>query len=57
MQGAELIANSLYYGKLFYSELEAGICMPIINAIEGDPHHILTARKIHSVGLMATSGT
>ncbi len=56
MQGAELIAIPCITANYFYSELEEGICVPIINAIE-ETHTYLTARKIHSVGLMATSGT
>lgn len=55
-QGADLIAIPCITANYFYEELEEGIRIPIINAIE-ETHTYLLERGIHSVGLMATSGT
>ena len=55
-QGAELIAIPCITANYFYTELEEGIHIPIINAIK-ETHRYLTERGIRSVGLMATSGT
>ena len=55
-QGADLIAIPCITANYFYTELEEGIRIPIINAIQ-ETHRYLTERNIHSVGLMATSGT
>ena len=55
-QGAELIVIPCITANYFYTELEEGIRIPIINAIQ-ETHRYLTERNIHSVGLMATSGT
>lgn len=55
-QGAEMIVIPCVTSTYFWKELSGAVDIPVLNIVE-ELHKYFKQRNVHSVGLMATSGT